>query len=53
MIFCFGLGIAHAQQKTPAYKNQDLPVDKRVEDLLKQLTVEEKISLIGFQSRPV
>ncbi|MDR6844659.1 glycoside hydrolase family 3 N-terminal domain-containing protein [Flavobacterium granuli] len=45
--------VAVGQQKTSAYKNQDLPVDKRVEDLLKQLTVEEKISLIGFQSRPV
>jgi len=45
--------IAVAQQKSPVYKNQDLPVDKRVEDLLKQLTVQEKISLIGFQSRPV
>src|SRR6478736_9064739 len=42
-----------AQQKALPYKNQDLPIDKRVEDLLKQLTVEEKISLIGFQSRPV
>jgi beta-glucosidase len=45
--------IAVAQQKIPAYKNQDLPIDKRVEDLLKQLTLEEKISLIGFQSHPV
>ncbi|AOW10269.1 glycoside hydrolase family 3 N-terminal domain-containing protein [Flavobacterium gilvum] len=50
---CFYTVITVAQQKVPAYKNQDLPVDKRVEDLLKQLTVQEKISLIGFQSRPV
>lgn len=53
MIFCLSLGIAQAQQKTFSYKNQDLPIDKRVEDLLKQLTTEEKISLLGFESKAV
>lgn len=57
-MFFVGMGVlsvqfGQAQQKIPVYKNQNLAVEKRVEDLLKQLTVEEKISLIGFQSRPV
>ncbi|MFA6980715.1 MAG: glycoside hydrolase family 3 C-terminal domain-containing protein [Ignavibacteriaceae bacterium] len=31
----------------PPYKNPKLPVDERVEDLLKRMTLEEKIVLIG------
>ena len=53
MIFCFCAGIISAQQKTFAYKNQNLSIDKRVDDLLKQLTIEEKISLLGFESKAV
>ncbi|MET0944027.1 MAG: glycoside hydrolase family 3 protein, partial [Flavobacterium sp.] len=53
IVFCFSVGIMQGQQKTFAYKNQSLPVDKRVEDLLKQLTTEEKISLLGFESKAV
>jgi beta-glucosidase len=30
-------------QDTPAYKNPDLPVEDRVEDLLSQMTLDEKI----------
>lgn len=33
-----------------AYKNTTLPLDERVNNLLKALTLEEKISLLGFQS---
>jgi beta-glucosidase len=53
LMFCFAIGITTAQQKTLAYKNQHLSLDKRVEDLLKQLTTEEKISLLGFESKAV
>lgn len=53
MIFCLYAGITYAQQKTFPYKNQNLPIEKRVEDLLKQLTTEEKISLLGFESKAV
>lgn len=53
LFFCFCVGITSAQQKTYAYKNQNLSIDKRVDDLLKQLTIEEKISLLGFESKAV
>jgi beta-glucosidase len=39
------MGFAQAQQKAMPYKNQNLSLDKRVEDLLKQLTTEEKVKL--------
>ncbi|RXM42225.1 glycoside hydrolase family 3 N-terminal domain-containing protein, partial [Flavobacterium sp. YO64] len=53
LFFCFCVGITSAQQKTYPYKNQNLSIDKRVDDLLKQLTIEEKISLLGFESKAV
>ena len=31
-------------QNTPVYKNPDAPVEKRVEDLVSQMTLEEKVS---------
>lgn len=31
-------------QKQPLYKNPDVPVEKRVEDLIKRMTLEEKVS---------
>ncbi|WP_166923318.1 glycoside hydrolase family 3 N-terminal domain-containing protein [Flavobacterium poyangense] len=53
LFFCFCIGIASAQEKGFPYKNQNLSIDKRVTDLLKQLTTEEKISLLGFESKAV
>jgi beta-glucosidase len=35
------------------FNNQNLPLEKRVQDVLKQLTLEEKISLLGFRSKEV
>jgi beta-glucosidase len=35
------------------YKNDALSVDVRLNDFLKRLTIEEKISLLGFESKPV
>jgi beta-glucosidase len=39
----------------PPYKNPKLPVDERVEDLLKRMTLEEKIDMLGgtgFATKP-
>ena len=43
---CIALAVAvplHAEEP-PAFRNPDLPVEKRVDDLLSRMTVEEKIS---------
>jgi beta-glucosidase len=53
IIFCFSIAISHSQQKELPYKNDALSVDVRLNDLLQRLTVEEKISLLGFESKPV
>lgn len=42
-----------AQNNTPAFRNAALPMEKRVADLLKQLTLEEKVSLLGYNSKAV
>ncbi len=42
-----------AQTNTPAFRNAQLPVQARVNDLLQQLTIQEKISLLGYNSKPV
>lgn len=40
-------------QETPAFRNPQLPVEARANDLIKQLTLEEKISLLGYTSKAV
>lgn len=43
-------------QKNPDYKNRELPVEARIDDLLKRLTLDEKVSLMGgmgFESKSV
>ena len=42
-----------AQNAAPAFRNPGLPVQARVNDLLQQLTLEEKISLLGYNSRSI
>lgn len=42
-----------AQNNIPAFRNTQLSVQARVDDLLKQLTPEEKISLLGYNSKAV
>lgn len=39
--------LAFAQQETPAYKNPNLPIADRVADLLKRMTLEEKVEQIS------
>ncbi len=41
-----------AQQK-PIYKDPAQPLDARINDLISKLTLEEKVSLLGYQSKAV
>jgi beta-glucosidase len=43
--------IAAGKQTVPPYKNPKLPVEKRVEDLLKRMTLEEKLNQIRCDIR--
>lgn len=47
---CFVMGATQAQT---AFRNESLPIDTRVKDLLKQLTLAEKVSLLGYRSQAV
>ncbi len=43
------------KENIPPYKNPSLPIDERVEDLLKRMTLEEKIDILGgtgFATKP-
>jgi len=48
----FASSTALAQQQ-PLYKDAAQPIDKRVKDLISRLTLEEKVSLLGYQSKAV
>lgn len=52
LIFLLWHQLAFAQQ-LPAYKDSGQPISVRTKDLLKRLTTEEKISLLGYQSKAV
>jgi len=44
-----------AAQENPPYKNSRLPIEERVNDLLKRMTLEEKIDILGgtgFATKP-
>jgi beta-glucosidase len=36
-----------AQQSLPAYRDPQLPIDRRVDDLVRRMTLEEKVSQLG------
>ena len=40
-------------QSVKAYLNPALPMDERVNNLLSQLTLQEKIGLLGYQNQAV
>lgn len=46
----FLMAASNAQDVLPAYKNPNLPVDQRVQDLLKRMTVEEKARQLDMYS---
>ena len=52
-LFCMAWQIIKAQQPLPPFRNPGLTIQQRVEDLLQKLTLEEKISLLGYRSQPV
>src|SRR5688572_26818816 len=49
---CVVMG-AHAQTNTSLFRNPQQPMEARVNDLLHQLTLSEKISLLGYRNKPV
>ncbi|HTI61575.1 glycoside hydrolase family 3 N-terminal domain-containing protein [Mucilaginibacter sp.] len=50
-IICFLSHVALAQ--TPIYKDRSKPLDERAKDLVSKLTLEEKASLLGYNSKAV
>ncbi len=45
--FALLLFLGNSNNELSSYKNSSLPVDERVEDLLKRMTLEEKIDMLG------
>ena len=45
--------VSQAQQEVAPFRNAGLTIQQRVNDLLRRLTLEEKISLLGYRSQPV
>lgn len=50
--FCIVMS-AQAQNTTTLFRNSQQPIDARVNDLLNQLTLPEKVSLLGYRSKEV
>lgn len=44
---------ASSQTGVPLFRNGKEPIERRVNDLLSRLTLEEKISLLGFRSKAI
>jgi len=42
-----------AQRNSFTFRNAQFPIETRVADLLKRLTTEEKISMLGYDSKPI
>ena len=53
LIILFACTKVPAQNNPPAFRNPQLPLQARVNDLLQQLTLQEKISLLGYNSKAV
>ncbi len=53
LITFLSTNLLSAQNNLPAFRNANLSINERVEDLLKQLTLEEKISLLGNESKAI
>jgi beta-glucosidase len=50
VVLAFSAGITNAQDSAPAYKNPNLPVDQRVQDLLGRMSLEEKVRQLDMYS---
>lgn len=48
-LLCVGLQ-GQAKEEVPPYKNPDLPVEERVNDLLGRMTLEEKVGQLNMKS---
>jgi beta-glucosidase len=47
------MSVMGQQEKIPAFRNPALAINVRVDNLVSSLTLEEKISLLGYQSKAV
>jgi beta-glucosidase len=52
VLLCAFLGTASAQTPLPEYRDPKLPIPQRVADLLKRMTLQEKIEQLGGRYRP-
>lgn len=52
LLLTLGTQLSFAQQ-TPLYKQENQPIEKRVQHLISLLTLEEKASLLGYRSQAV
>lgn len=52
ILFCSSL-IGFSQQAAPTFRNASLSLEERMNNLLQQLTLEEKISLLGFRNKAI
>jgi beta-glucosidase len=52
LILCFCWQLLRAQN-LPVYKDATQPLDTRVKDLVLRLTLEEKVSLLGYNSKAI
>src|SRR5512142_1238469 len=46
-VLLFSAVLALQAQETPAYKNPNLPIERRVNDLVSRMTLKEKVSQLG------
>jgi beta-glucosidase len=53
LVFAFPRNQTSGQEATPAYKNPSLPIEKRVDDLVSRMTLEEKVSQMMNAAAPV
>ena len=53
IFLCVCLFGVNLKAQTPVYKDMSKPLDERVHDLVSRLTLEEKVSLLGYNSKPV
>jgi beta-glucosidase len=53
LLFNLAFTLSTYAQTKPIYRNEKQPLEKRIKSLLNTLTLEEKISLLGYKSKAV